>query len=262
MDLPYKPESAAVRPTIIRGMTNGHLPNNVLEPCGIGKFVLEREAARSMRAMMKKAWRDGIRLWATGTYRSYDGQVALFRRRYDHTRRNTRHEFWNGENWWLKVNSNGKPVAGAAVPGTSKHGWGLAIDFARKDKAGTVRALDTATLKWLAANGPKFGWWNTVQSENWHWCWCLGDGPMPAAVLAEEADYPNPPVPAVPRTLRKGDTGEEVKVLQMKLNKIGANLLVDGQFGPRTEQAVRTFQIERNLTPDGVVGPETWGALG
>jgi peptidoglycan hydrolase-like protein with peptidoglycan-binding domain len=85
---------------------------------------------------------------------------------------------------------------------------------------------------------------------------------MPAAVLAEEGNYPNPPVPAIPRTLRLGDSGQEVKVLQMKLNKVGANLLVDGQFGPRTDQAVRTFQTVKNITPDGVVGPETWAALG
>lgn len=256
MELPYKPESAAIKPSIIKNCVNGELPGTVLEPCEIGKMVLTREAARSMRAMMKKAWRDGVRLWATGTYRTYNGQVILFKKRYDNKQRDTRHEFWQGKNWWLKPK-----VAGAAVPGTSNHGWGLSIDFARKDKLGITRSLDTKTLSWLATNSPSFGWWNTVKSENWHFCWCLGDGPMPTAVLAEESSFPNPPVPSTPPTLRKGDTGEEVKILQMKLNKIGANLLVDGQFGPRTEQAVRTFQTSKNLTPDGVVSPETWEAL-
>lgn len=257
MKLPFKPESAAIHPSILKGMRNGQLASTALEPCGIGRHRLEREAARSMRAMMKAAWRVGVRLWATDSYRTYNQQVSLFKRRYDNTKRNTRHEFWQGKNWWLKPK-----VAGAAVPGTSNHGWGLAVDFARKNPVGLIRPLDTRTLAWLAANGPKFGWWNTVQSENWHWCWCLGDGPMPSAVLAEEKDYPNPPVPPVPKTLRLGDTGEEVKILQMKLNKVGANLLVDGQFGPRTEQAVRRFQTGKGLTSDGVVGPETWGALG
>lgn len=257
MTLPYKPESAAVNPSILKGMSNGQLPGNVLDPCGIGTLEMEREAARAMRALMKKAWREGVRLWATGTYRSFAGQVALFKRRYDHTPRNTRKEWWRGEWWYLKPK-----VAGAAVPGTSKHGWGLAVDFARKTTAGKVVSLDKKCLDWLAKNGPSFGFWNTVKSENWHWCWCLGDGPMPKAVLIEEGNWPNPPVPEPHRVLRNGDSGEEVKVLQMKLNKIGANLLVDGQFGPRTEAAVVVFQRERNLTPDGVVGPETWGALG
>lgn len=255
MSLPYKPESAAVRPTVLKGQTNGQLTGTSLEPCGIRSFVLEREAARSMRALIKKARRDGIPLSATGTYRSYQAQVNLFLRRYDNVPRGTRHEFWRGKNWYLKPK-----VAGAAVPGTSNHGWGLAVDFSER-RLGVERPLTARTLQWLSVNGPKFGWWNTVKSENWHWCWCLGDGPMPAAVLAEEGNYPNPPVPVVRPTLRNGDSGEDVKVLQMKLNKVGANLLVDGEFGPRTEQAVQAFQAAKNLTPDGVVGPETWGAL-
>ena len=262
MTLPYKPESAAVKPTSIKGMTNGQIPSNVMEPCGIRSFVLQREAARSMRALVKKARRDGIPLSATGTYRSYQGQVTLFYKRFDNTPRNTRKRFWQGKNWWLKVNRYGNPVAGAAVPGTSNHGWGLAVDFSVRNKLGQEKPLNAAALDWLAKNGPSFGWWNTASDENWHWCWCLGDGPMPDAVLAEEEHYPNPPVPTTPKTLRVGDSGEDVMTLQMKLNKVGANLLVDGQFGPRTEQAVRTFQTVKNITPDGVAGPETWAALG
>lgn len=258
--LPYKPESAAVKPPILKGMANGQLLPNVLEPCGIRSFVLVRQAARSMRALVKKARREGIPLSATGTYRSYAAQVGLFKRRYDNIRRNTRHEFWQGKDWWLRVTRTGKPVAGAAVPGTSNHGWGLAIDFSER-RLGVERPLSNKSIAWLTKNGPSFGWWNTVKSENWHWCWCLGDGPMPPAVLAEE-NYPNPPIPPSRPTLRLGDTGEDVKVLQMRLNKVGATLLVDGDFGPRTEAAVKNFQIRKNLTPDGVVGQETWGALG
>ena len=36
---------------------------------------------------------------------------------------------------------------------------------------------------------------------------------------------------------------------------------MDGDFGPKTEAAVRAFQKEKNLAVDGIVGPLTWAAL-
>ena len=58
-------------------------------------------------------------------------------------------------------------------------------------------------------------------------------------------------------TLKKGSKGEEVKVLQKALN-----VTVDGNFGPKTEEAVKAFQKSKGLTLDGIVGPKTWAALG
>ena len=62
-------------------------------------------------------------------------------------------------------------------------------------------------------------------------------------------------------TLTEGDTGPAVQTLQTRLNVWGANLTVDGDFGPATLAAVKAFQTQQNLTVDGIVGPQTWGAL-
>lgn len=53
--------------------------------------------------------------------------------------------------------------------------------------------------------------------------------------------------------IRKGDTGEKVKVIQ---NAVGTT--VDGIFGEQTEKAVREFQLKNGLAVDGIVGPMTW----
>ena len=70
-------------------------------------------------------------------------------------------------------------------------------------------------------------------------------------------------------TLRRGDAGDGVLALQGALARLGHDLGatgaardgVDGAFGDRTQAAVRAEQERAGLTPDGVVGPETWGAI-
>ena len=64
-------------------------------------------------------------------------------------------------------------------------------------------------------------------------------------------------------TLRRGDDGAAVKELQTILNetvKYGG-LEVDGVYGRATMAAVRAFQGDNGLTPDGICGPLTWAAL-
>ena len=55
--------------------------------------------------------------------------------------------------------------------------------------------------------------------------------------------------------------GAFIAMIQRWLNAWGATLNVDGDFGPKTEAAVKAFQQRRGLPVDGVVGPRTWYAL-
>ncbi len=78
-----------------------------------------------------------------------------------------------------------------------------------------------------------------------------------APVRGVSESYPGTP-------LRVGSTGNYVRFLQTELNRISQNypaipkITVDGIFGPKTEEAVETFQRVFSLTADGIVGRTTW----
>lgn len=64
-------------------------------------------------------------------------------------------------------------------------------------------------------------------------------------------------------TLKLNSRGEDVKTLQKKLNEfMPYGLTVDGIFGAKTETAVKDFQYHKGLSIDGIVGKNTWAALG
>ena len=58
-------------------------------------------------------------------------------------------------------------------------------------------------------------------------------------------------------TLRNGDKGQEVKKLQLAIG----NLLADGDFGPATESAVKSYQSSQGLVSDGIAGTKTLTSL-
>jgi peptidoglycan hydrolase-like protein with peptidoglycan-binding domain len=61
---------------------------------------------------------------------------------------------------------------------------------------------------------------------------------------------------------KKGDSGQQIGDVQMALNQVGgAKLKQDGQFGPKTEGAVKRFQKANGLVVDGIVGTQTSGAI-
>ncbi len=70
------------------------------------------------------------------------------------------------------------------------------------------------------------------------------------------------------RTLFEGDTGLDVELVQIRLNRISANFPgipkiypVDGFFGENTTESVKKFQEVFDLTPDGIVGRATWNSI-
>jgi N-acetyl-anhydromuramyl-L-alanine amidase AmpD len=75
-----------------------------------------------------------------------------------------------------------------------------------------------------------------------------GAAPLPRIIPA--VDGQNRP------TLRRGDEGELVTLVQRKVG-----ITPTGTFDAATEAAVRVFQRNNGLVPDGIVGPRTWATL-
>jgi peptidoglycan hydrolase-like protein with peptidoglycan-binding domain len=83
-----------------------------------------------------------------------------------------------------------------------------------------------------------------------------------ARLNAGLASAPSSAATALARKLRRGDQGDDVRRVQEALRKKGYDVAVDGKYGRGTERAVNEFQRKGNLKADGVVGDETWKALG
>ena len=89
--------------------------------------------------------------------------------------------------------------------------------------------------------------------------------------VAVSKPTPTPtPIPMVKKTnpyvepkalLKKGMKSDSVKWLQWELVQAGFNIAIDGDFGPATEKAVKSFQKLYNLKIDGIVGGMTRSML-
>jgi Putative peptidoglycan binding domain len=84
--------------------------------------------------------------------------------------------------------------------------------------------------------------------------------PTTTAVTTQATTTPTTEAPS--QTLKPGDTGSQVKLLQQALNKLGFSTgKPDGVYGPSTQNAVEQFQAAQGLNADGIVGPETLNAI-
>ncbi|GAB3876393.1 hypothetical protein GCM10029964_023140 [Kibdelosporangium lantanae] len=126
------------------GYPNGMIPGTALCPIGIGDHRLRCDAAQAFQLMSTGFARAfGRPLCVTDSYRTFDEQVRLY----------------------------GAKPALAAVPGTSNHGWGLAVDM-----CGGAQSFGTPEHRWLEANAGAYGWTNPPwaqpgrgREEPWHW---------------------------------------------------------------------------------------------
>jgi hypothetical protein len=148
--------------------SNGQLPPEALAPIAGGQ--LERTAAAAWNAMNVEARRLGVELRPTGSkssYRTYAQQVEL----------------WN-------LYQSGKGNL-AATPGTSNHGWGLAVDLATTQMRSMVDRI-----------GRGYGYakdWSDAPSEWWHLKYRAGvwSGPDPGPAGAQAP----PTVPDLPKEI-------------------------------------------------------------
>ena len=162
------PSKRLVVPSALSRTPNGVLPLAVLRKCKAGG-LLYKPVAKSFNEMYAKAKAEGIKLVSVGSYRDYDKQHALFMSRYslkDTGRVPQVTRKFDGRVWYLN-----KGVSPCASPGTSNHGYGLAVD------------LDVSNPKvyaWLDANAPAFGFYlqgkptlpngkKNPEFEAWHW---------------------------------------------------------------------------------------------
>lgn len=117
---------------------NGRIPAAALHPVGDTRHRLWAPAADSLTRLMADARRDGVSIGITDSYRPYAEQVDLARRK--------------------GLYSQGGL---AAKPGTSDHGWGLAVDL----------DLNSGAQAWMRANGAKYGFREDTPREPWHWAY-------------------------------------------------------------------------------------------
>ena len=140
-----------------------------------------------------------------------------------------------------------------------------------------IRTHPHPNLEYIISNrrvaGRSTGWtWHAYDGPNHHVKHAhfgVGDGPDSEPRPPYDDTSPwhtsgnnHSPAGAVPRTLRQGMKGEDVRGLQAVL--IGAGHLAggrDGVFGPKTAAAVKKLQAQLGVTPDGVVGPKTHAAI-
>jgi predicted chitinase len=85
---------------------------------------------------------------------------------------------------------------------------------------------------------------------------------LPGPIADDGTPIPPAPAEVVMLGRRHESSGDRVRQLQEALNRNGASIEADGDFGPLTESAVTAYQRSKGLEIDGVAGPATLASLG
>jgi len=109
-------------------------------------------AALAMNNLLKGAEAAGIVLKINSSYRTYRDQLRVYRDNCSNTDPTTR-----------CIVIGGKKLA--AIPGTSNHGWGRAVDFA--NASATLVTFGTKEYEWLMTYAPGYGY-KRIKAETWH----------------------------------------------------------------------------------------------
>lgn len=189
------PVRTVSQPASLTGQSNGQLAASILREtpglAGGPGVLLVAPAARAWRALTAAASAAGHTLKIShpnSAYRPYADQERIFRERYVTWNTGNESRYWNGQTWWRRDG-----VAAAAVPGTSNHGWALAVDVGEeRDGDSGAESIDSGTVAWLVANEERFGFSHELQTEPWHIRYFTGDD-IPQAVLDYERSEPAPP---------------------------------------------------------------------
>jgi LAS superfamily LD-carboxypeptidase LdcB len=120
---------------------------------GGGSITVDGSLAHNLEAMLLTAWRDGVNLCGGG-YRDRDQQVRL------------RIEHCGSSEYAIYRMPSGSCSPPTAIPGTSMHERGLAIDFQCAGQPMSGRS--SPCFAWMAAHAATFGLSN-LPSEPWHW---------------------------------------------------------------------------------------------
>ena len=247
------PARSVTVPAALRAHGNGRLPDSMLSKIRAGGRLYTPVAAIFDR-LDAKALAAGYQLQTVGDYRSLDAQIALFRRRYDlndlgRIPRVTRQ--YEGRTWYLRPGHAPSAAPDPSGRRGSNHGWGMAVDIGQRVD-GKLVALTDSCFSWLCANAPTFEFYlqtgdpRSPEFERWHWQY--------GGLLDERTPISSPHYPGT--AIRLGARGAAVRQIQAVVGAV-----IDGSYGPRTEDAVKRWQASRGLVADGIVGPITWAAL-
>jgi peptidoglycan hydrolase CwlO-like protein len=123
---------------------NGLIPTAALCALSVPGHLLRADAAQAFERLAA-AYRQALdrSLCVSDSYRSYEAQVRVY----------------------------GEKPSLAAVPGTSNHGWGIAVDL-----CGGLQRFGTPDQAWMRANAGRYGWQHPAwaepggsRPEPWHW---------------------------------------------------------------------------------------------